>query len=59
MVVPGQPSKCKAVNRTKTAMAIQQGVVVAKVFATNAGDTERVRLLLDRSMKKKLWKEKE
>ena len=43
----------KVVNRTKTAIAIQQVVVVAKVFATNASDTEMMRPLLDR------WVEKE
>ena len=49
---PGNPLQCKVVNRTKTAMTIQQGVVVAKVFATNSSDTERMRLLLDRSVEK-------
>ena len=29
----GTPLQCKVVDRTKTAMTIQQGVVVAKVFA--------------------------
>ena len=50
---PDNPLQCKVVNQAKTAMAIQQVVVVAKVFATNASDTEMMRLLLDR------WVEKE
>ena len=33
-------------------MTIQQGVVVAKVFATNSNDAEKMRLLLDRSAEK-------
>ena len=50
---PGNPLQCKVVNRTKTAMTIQRGAVIAKVFATNSSDTERMRLLLDQSEEKK------
>lgn len=46
---PDSPLQCEVVNRTKTAMTIQQGVVVAKVFATHSSDTEIFRVLLDRS----------
>ena len=49
---PGDPLQCKVVNRTKTAMTIEKGVVVTKVFVTNSSDTERMRLLLDRSVEK-------
>lgn len=49
---PGNPLQCKVVNRTKTAMTIQRGAVIAKVFATNSSDTERMRLLLDQSEEK-------
>lgn len=47
---PGNPLQCKAVNRTKKSMTVQQGVVVAKAFATTSSDAERMRLLLDRSV---------
>ena len=40
---PGNPVQCKVVNRTSTPLAIQYGLVVAKVYATNAGDIERMR----------------
>ena len=49
---PGNPLQCKVFNRTKTAMTIQRGAVIAKVFATNSSDTERMRLLLDQSEEK-------
>ena len=49
---PGNPLQCKVVNRTKTAMTIQQGVVVVKDFANNSSDTEMMWLLLDRSVEK-------
>ena len=52
MVVPGQSPTCKVVNRTKTAITIQRGAVIAKVFATNSSDTERMRLLLHQSEEK-------
>ena len=48
----GNSPQCNVVNRTKTSMTIQQGLVVAKVFATNSSDTENMRLLLDRLTEK-------
>ena len=44
---PGNPLQCKVVDRTKTSVTIQQGVVVAKLFVTNSSDIERMRILLD------------
>ena len=45
---PGNPLQCKVVNRSSRPIAIQQGLVVAKVYATNSSDTERMRLLLEK-----------
>ena len=52
MVVPGQPPTMQGCQSNENTMTMQQGVVVTKVFATNASDTERVLLLLDRSTEK-------
>lgn len=45
---PGNPLQCKVVNRTNTPTAIQESLVVAKVYATTWSDTERILLLLER-----------
>ena len=41
-------SSSKSPNRTNTPLAVQQGLVVVKVHATNASDKEKIRLLLER-----------
>ena len=44
---PGTPLQCKVVNRSKVPLTLIQGGVVARIYAVNTSDKERMRMLLD------------
>ena len=44
---PGTPLQCKVVNRSKVPLALKQGGAVARIYAVNTRDQERIRMLLD------------
>ena len=44
---PGTPLQCKMVNRSKVPLALKQGGAVARIYAVNTRDKERMRTLLD------------
>lgn len=44
---PKTPLQCKVVNHSKAPLTLQQGGVVARIYAVNTSDKERMQVLLD------------
>ena len=44
---PGTPLQCKVVNRSKASLTLKRGRVVARIYAVNTSDKERMRMLCD------------
>ena len=44
---PGTPLQCKVVNRSKALLTLKRGGVVARIYAVNTSDRERMRMLRD------------
>ena len=44
---PGTPLQCKVVNRSKASLTLKREGVLARVYAINTGDKERMRMLCD------------